>query len=575
LLEHRCEFIRKLVDHILSSGYSENSLLGFLQKIRTAFLKIDKYEGAENFLRSIEKTHEFYIILTSELRHEVGVNKITPRSAQLLQSQVCQIISVMFDSSVSDHISRNTIRFSGEVNKTLPREMSELRYAAKVYEGLASGLTSFLLQHKTFPCLLEMPDYETYLFPYSNHRVTPYCYRPAKVYNYELGRIATESEFFAKIPDRKESFLREDLKQAHRNNFAANRDPRSKSRRALAATAMQSFQMLFMMLTGAYISEIGKIEFEGGWNISKSITNKSFRVVKLRAAGRVLQYELAASGVHILRNYLRLREWVLDGCEFKYLFFGLKVKSWSATKLREENVRSFQDKKVIGIFMPPEFARLTPRQLRKTKSIFLHEDPNVEKETVGMVMNHTVSTNENHYMEVSPDKSRKEFSRFWEAVNEAASHVTVVEVDSSEKHRKIASGHCDDFLNPQLAIDSPPIIPDCKTQYGCLFCSHYICHANDEEDTHKLFSLLYIITGVMNGVSDSDKAKELFSTLQARIRNILFQVKIKSDAGRKNVALYSRRVFEFGELTSYWESRLQRYESLGLVFMNKEEEYIL
>ena len=58
--------------------------------------------------------------------------------------------------------------------------------------------------------------------------------------------------------------------------------------------------MLFMMLTGTYISEMSKIEFDGDFKISKSITNKSFRVIKLRAAGRILQYELAARGVRIL-----------------------------------------------------------------------------------------------------------------------------------------------------------------------------------------------------------------------------------------------------------------------------------
>lgn len=575
LLEHRCEFIRKLIDHIIASGYSDNSALTVMTKIRSAFSRINKYEGSELFLKSIEETQDFYKKINNELRHEVGISKITPRNAQQFQSKIFQIISINYDASVSNYISRNSIRFSGDINKTLPREISELRYAAEVYESLAISLTSFLLENTAFPCLLKMPGYETYLFPYSNHRVTPYCHRPAHVYNYELGRIATEREFFSKIPDRKESVLRQDLKKAHRNMEIANLDPRSKSRKALAATAMQSYQMLFMMLTGTYISEISKIEFDGDFEISKSITNKSFRVIKLRAAGRVLQYELAARGVHILRSYMKLRTWVLNGKKMEFLFFGLKSKTWDALQVSDANIRSFQDKKIISIFMPSNFRKLTSRQFRKTKSIFLHEEPSVAKETVGIVLNHSVTTNESHYMEVSPEKSRKEFSKFWEAVNEAADHIRVVETDDLALHRKTASGHCDSYLSPETAIDSPPIIPDCKSQYGCLFCSHYICHANDEEDVHKLLSLLYIITGVMRGSSDEDKARELFSTLESRVRKILFQIKIKSKSGRKNLELYSRRVFELGELTLYWENRLQRYEALGMIFINSEEGLLL
>lgn len=573
LLQHRCEFLKKLFETITASGYSDSSALAVMSKVGNAFARIDQYASAEKFLETVEGTREFYKAVTAELRHRVGIGEITPRHAQIFQNQLRYLILISYGSSVSDYITKNDIKFSGQVEKTIPREIQDLRYAAKIYERLAIGISEFLLDDKPFPCFLEMPRYSTYLFPASNHRVTPFCYRPIKAYNHEFGRISTEKEFFEKTPDRKPSVLREDLKKVRRNMDAANINPRSKPRRALACTAMQAFQMLFMMLTGSYISEMSNVEFDGELSVSKSITNKSFRVIKLRAAGRVLQYELAARGVNILRSYLKLREWVLAGREEKYLFFGLKVKSWDILKVREENIRGFQDKKVIGVFMPPEFARLTSRQFRKTKSIFLHEDPNIDKEIVGQVLNHSNTTNERHYMEVSPGKSQNEFSRFWTAVNEAAGHIRVAE--DNGLHKKTASGHCDDYLNPEAAVESPPITPDCKKQYGCLFCSHYICHANDEEDAHKLCSLLYVVTGVMSGMTDTDKARELFSILDARVRKILFQIKVKSEVGKRNVDLYIHRVFELGELTPYWENRLQRYEALGLVFMMKNKVGVL
>jgi hypothetical protein len=563
-------FLNDFIDYIVTGGYRESSVSALILKVSRAFNIIEKYGLSEVFFKNVDRSAEAYKSITLELKHQIHINEVTPHQAELIQVSVAFIILIGHGKIAYDHIVANNIKFRGSVNSTQPREIVEFRYGYETYKSLALGLTTSLLKGDKLPILLEMPGYQTYLFPYANHRITPYCHRPTDAYNHVKGRLVTSEEYYAKRPLKFKWELNDNLRKSSSYLAEANNNMRAKCRRAFASTAMQSFQMIFMMITGSYVSEMSKIDFDDAFETTKSLTNKSYRVVKFRANGRIIQYELAHGAVALFNNYLKLREWVLEGKKFDKLFFGLKVKSWEPCYVCSSAIRSFQRNKIIGIFMPADFKMLTSRQFRKTKSLFLHEQPEVAKETVAQVLGHSVKTNEVHYMEVSPEKAQSEFSHFWDAVHEAARHISFDANVANKGHISTASGHCVEYNEPEPAIDSPPIQPDCRTQYGCLFCMHYICHANDEDDVHKLFSLLYIITGVLNATTDISKARELFLMLSSRVRQILIQIKMKSDIGNENVDVYRDRVFKHGELTPYWENRLQRYESLGIIFTEKQ-----
>jgi hypothetical protein len=563
-------FLNDLIDYIVTGGYRESSVVAIISKVRNAFNIIEKYDLSEVFLKDVDYTAEVYSSITLELKHQIHINEVTPHQAELIQVSVAFIILIGHGKIAFDHIVANNIKFRGCVNSTQPREIVEFRYGYETYKSLALGLTTSLLKEDKLPILLKMPGYQTYLFPYANHRITPYCHRPTDAYNHVEGRLVTPEEYYAKRPLKFKWELNDNLRQSSNYLAEANENMRAKCRRAFASTAMQSFQMIFMMITGSYVSEMSNIDFDGAFETTKSMTQKSYRIVKFRANGRKIQYDLAHGAVELFKNYMELREWILDGLSFDKLFFGLKVKSWSPCYVCSSAIRNFQRNKVIGIFMPADFKMLTSRQFRKTKSLFLHEQPEVAKETVAQVLGHSDKTNEAHYMEVSPEKAQSEFANFWDAAHEAASHISFDPKVANKGHVSIASGHCVEYKKPEPAIDSPPIQPDCRTQYGCLFCMHYICHANDEDDIHKLFSLLYIITGVLNATTDTAKARDLLLMLSSRVRQILIQVKMKSDIGNENVDVYRDRVFKHGELTPYWENRLQRYESLGIIFTVKQ-----
>lgn len=572
LSKHRIDFLRNLIEYVNTRGARDSSIRTVIQKARAGFSVLDEYGYKESFLKDLESTKQAYNSISEKLNHKVRSVDIdfTPRDAELRQTELSFLIFIHYDKPIQSHIVNNAIKFSGEVSKTQPREIRDLRLAFDTYKAVALGLTEFLTNESAFPCSLEMPDYTTYLFPAANHRVTPYIHRPAKIYNYTEGRLSTLEEMYELPSPQKKSFIKQDHKAAVKNFNEANSDPKAKSRRALVCTAMQAYQVLFCMLTGAYIKEMAQVRFEGKIEVSKSVTNKSYRIIKFRAAGKVVQYEIASGAVAMFKRYLKLRKWVLNGKEVKTLFFGMKAKSWEPIAISESALRKFQREKMIGVFMPSYFNPITARQVRKSKSLFLHEHPDVEKDTVANVLGHSQATNEQTYMEVSPEKSRSELSSFWEAANEAARHVST----GSKTDKKTASGHCDDYLNPEPAIPDPPIEPNCRTQYGCLFCSHYICHADDKEDSHKLVSLQYIVDGVLRASLERRKAKELLEKLSARVRSVLHQISIKSKFGKTNVNQCIELVYQEGELTPYWENRLHRYEQLGLIFIDSADQVI-
>ncbi|USD69235.1 hypothetical protein [Vibrio sp. SCSIO 43139] len=292
LIKHRRNFLRSLMDYIVTKGYQEKSVVAIIGRVRGAFNYIEERGFAELFLKDTEQSEVVYREISKELKHQVTSNQITPRQAEIKQVDIAFLIQVHFGKQISDYIVGNTVKFNGSVSVTAPRKRADLKYAFNIYKSLAEELTSFLIYEKKLPFKLRMPDYTTFIFPYATHRVTPYCNRSTDVYNHQLGRMATEKEYFDKRPNKKKSELRENLKRSNKRLAQANLDPRAKCRRAFACTAMQSYQMLFMMLTGAYASEIAQLEFNGKLEFDKSLTNKSYRAIKLRAAGKTVQYEL-------------------------------------------------------------------------------------------------------------------------------------------------------------------------------------------------------------------------------------------------------------------------------------------
>ncbi|MEZ1423393.1 hypothetical protein QVM55_26695 [Pseudomonas monteilii] len=79
-------------------------------------------------------------------------------------------------------------------------------------------------------------------------------------------------------------------------------------------------------------------------------------------------------------------------------------------------------------------------------------------------------------------------------------------------------------------------------------------------------SLGYVINAVRNTASDISHAETLFKDLSIRIEFILDAISDRSEVVAQMVARMKNKVYELGVLTQFWETRLQRYEQMGVVF---------
>ena len=191
----------------------------------------------------------------------------------------------------------------------------------------------------------------------------------------------------------------------------------------------------------------------------------------------------------------------------------------------------------------------------------------VSPSTVAASLNHSEEVNLSTYSEATPEQQEAEFGQFWQAMHHAAKVVRDRSQRPAEGEIATAAGHCDGFNKPIHVRDlgAVAIEPNCRSQYGCLYCEHYICHS-DEEDLHKLASLQYVINAVRKAAPDAAHAEALYKELSIRIEFILEALGERSDAVKQLVEAIKARVFEYGELTLFWESRLSRYEKMGVVF---------
>lgn len=264
----------------------------------------------------------------------------------------------------------------------------------------------------------------------------------------------------------------------------------------------------------------------------------------------------------MLRKYLKLREWILDGTTYKYFFNMEKQGAYrdSVSQLKEEFTATFIER-LKGVYLPQSLQSIGPSKARKLKSLVLHE-LKVKAKNIADLLNHDESMNLKGYAETTIDRYERDFEAYWKSIRKARERIRL----TPKKHESATIvGHCDSQDNPSKIEEAVPIPPNCSSQFGCLYCVHYVCHA-DEEDVHKLLSLQFVVNSIRELTVDLNHADKLFKDLSVRVDFILNQISLISEEMKVLVGSVRRRVYDLGQLTPFWERRLQRYEAAGVIF---------
>ncbi|EJA3099867.1 hypothetical protein ACWONT_000838 [Vibrio parahaemolyticus] len=580
LISSRVNMLRSLFDDIYTSSINDMTVKSYLNEYRMLLYWCDD-NGHSRLFDSKKNTRAAYRAYSDYLNHRILVEKdpkkkLKPKTANRYQKAFYYVIGVVWGHEEAKHICRDTnpIKFKRQ-QKESP-EAENVRLATSTFLYLARGLSKLVRENHPFPYFLQMKDYSGYLFISSDEAIkTPYTGNFSKLsYNYDEGRLSTDEEYGEKFLKRyghskRKYNIKSDLKKVKANFEKVNGNARHDVRMDYAHLALGCYMHLFMLMTGAYPSELAQLEFEDDYRITKDLVDPNFRAIKFRAGGKQVTYKLGAiKGIRIFKEYLELRKWVLNGREYPYLFIiPNKVNVYGNLS---GNYLSKIHRRLRGVYFPNSFKAIPASSVRKYKNVVLHE-LGIPTRVAADLLNHSEETNLASYQGTTPRKHKDELSTYWDSVNAAANKIKVVDVTDGENTSQatndtsIPCGHCEEINDPKPIMDDPPVNPNCKTQYGCLYCEHYVCHA-DEVDIHKLLSLLCIITLVKKASINYKRADELLDELFVRINVIMAQIKDHSTKTAELVAKYEVIVMTDGVLTDFWEMRLQRYEAMGVYF---------
>lgn len=577
LLPGRVVFLRNLFDQLYLSPNRASTKIHLVTKA-LYFTQWFMNNGHTRFLESEKEAIPAYVYWTKEIERQIKSGELNwnSKSAETYQAALLQLFQTRFGSDIRSSLQQSIYSL------TATRKVKEVRSsqdAADVLQSLidiAIGLSNLVAKEMEFPHKMEYQGKTHFIFPNDKGYVrTKHTVFTIDSYDYDLGVVISPEDVMA-IPVKERKVHLWTVKDSQVNLQRNNENKVSQVRLRFADLACCCYLEVFLILTGMSRSEVVQIDNVESLTSNKSEYSNDFRAIKFRARGKPTTYRLHRQGVKALKGYLRLRQWlvsVMPETELNKFFIRVVTPSGKDYKLPYLRVVKADDvgrvyNRLQGKFFPAGMKNLTPQEARRLKNVILHEK-RVPHKAIADSLNHSESVNQKIYSNTKTSSQTDEMAVFWRSIKEAAKQIKVVQVDdvqtTSDADISISTGHCADYKNPVEAQPDPLIKPNCITQYGCLYCTKYCCHA-DEEDIHKLLSLGFVISSLKSKSLYLDAHQDVISKIHIRVNAILNHVKSSSEHARDVYENVYAKVWELGELTPFWELRLRRYESMGVVF---------
>lgn len=436
----------------------------------------------------------------------------------------------------------------------------------KVYamcECLFTGYTELVLDKKTFPYKLEMPEYldwakdGLWLFPINIGFMTPYALMNQSAltnhlwaYNFKEGRLATIAELqeIDLISDRCNASLRKTIRHAQIKIDSANTNPRDIRRLLAGQQALNIFIVMFLAQTGMNWAQIENQQWLSDYEVGAE--RQGFRSIKPRAGNREVYFELPIQFMPVFRRFLELRQYLLNGRTYDLLFFGFgfNLTTGRPQKIKDIMGSTFKSLRRID----PNLPTIKSRQWRAALSDWLIR--NTSPSTTAMILQNTEKTVLASYSTGTESSQIEELTEFFDNVSTVLSKNHVI-----DKTSNLAIGVCSSQGEPHQISINPPVQPDCKKVEGCFFCDKFKVHA-DEKDARKLLSCRYFLTQTSVRFNSREQFNLVVGPVIGRIDSILKEVNLKDG---ELVPRVTREVEEGGDLDPYWASKLEMFMELS------------
>lgn len=555
--ESRRALIVNILDYIYTNGNVDESNCTFLRNLLSVIDWCDE-NHFQDFNKSEAQIVSAYKAYTNWLYHQIHNQIYNPETANKKQRHFKYLIGFVFPKKVAQLSAKiPTIQF--RKNKTPSPSADDVNaYIQPIM--LYTRKLARAVMNDDFPIKIEWDESHIVHLPSNKYGViSEYHPFSPEYFDFHEARFMNEEEL-------KQFFLNEkDGRSTYRKAIKAvessNQNKRDCVYRILLASKVaRGYAILLQALTGINPSDLKRIEYEKEYSTRHESVKQDLVSVKFRAGGKPVYYPLGTKkGLILLKEYIKFRDWYLNGSDFQYLFFTIGVNR--KPKHLPKSFSRYYFEQLKGKVFDSSTPHITPTELRKHKGIIVSTITDSHTKSAES-LNHSESVNKHYYSLPSQESMSQELSNYWNAVSESAKRIKVIDLKETSNVETV-SGHCDGFGTPEF-IGNVPIKPNCRTQFGCLYCEHYVCHA-DEEDFRKIFSLKYVIDEIRMYAINYQHSDELFRELSVRIEAIIDKVLKLYPMKSNTISAIRHSVYELGVLTPFWESKLQRYESLGVV----------
>lgn len=318
----------------------------------------------------------------------------------------------------------------------------------------------------------------------------------------------------------------------------------------LCKVAHDCFLFMFILYTEGNESPVGTIPWDATSSVDTVI--QSFRTIKWRSHTELdLSFE-ARFLVHF-RAYLRIREILVDGYNFGYLFgtFGRENNP-----LPLDNGYSSTVGKQLRRLVDPNLTILGFRELRAYHHHYKTTHHGIE--VAAADAQHTLDTAITSYQAGNAADNIAQAGAFFTSFG-----LILANVEQEQAARTTQAGSCDGHLIPAKQLDEASIQPNCRNFLGCLFCESNLIHFN-AQDAHKLLSMAYIIEQLRQlQISPTEHGQVFDITL-----NKIYWIIRKMEANPSLAAVITQiriDVFEHENLASYWQNKLRILSEIGVL----------
>ncbi|MBA8735799.1 hypothetical protein [Chromobacterium violaceum] len=508
------------------------------------------------------------------LRHLVQTNARKVNSSVKKQRGVLVTFRTLFSADDFGKGINLLVGSSAEYRQTpVPHEADQSKALAWL-RAIFHGFSDLVLENAEYPFKLRVPRYlkwpddSMWVYP-----CQPYALPPGSTTKnltvtrgsnkearpgvcYDEGRLGTYAELAAAYQGTaaaRRGKASRVFNEVTAQLDEANSDLRHPQRLLRAMNAMSAFIGLFIAETGMNPSEVFKLPWSEGLADAihdPVVERQGFREIKYRAGGRIVAFEIGATFLADLRKFSRLRAYLLgiESCET--MFFSLSsVSGWKAVPVKANRTiyRTIQR-------FDPSIRLIAPSGWRAAKQDWAIR--NTDPATAARLLQHSESTALRYYSSGSQTTHQLEMGEFFSHVDNI-----LLEKDVVAPGQETSIGLCISPDRPMSVTKGLGVTPKCGKPEGCLFCDKFRVHA-DEPDIRKLMSCRYCVSATLGLAESEEEHRNVFGPVIARVDFILGELakKLPSECARIRV-----EVDDYGELTPYWQAKLEMLQELNLI----------